>query len=263
MSPTTPTSPNILPPRRPRLRSVLAAGLTAAAATALSSCTAELLTAGALVTTSAAGSEFLPVHDASNLPPEKEPVATAVRHIHEVTFDSGEPELTADQRRQLDGFVARRAPGYATRLYVEAGPAGDRVSRRRADLVAVHLGRHGLDATIVPGVVPVSTAGVNVVAASHVVTLPACPDWTSEPGNTWSNQPHSNWGCANASNLGMMVADPGHLNEGAPYQPLDGEYATLAIQRYQRGEIRELAPEDVGVTQAQQKVNNSGGGGDS
>ena len=249
-------------PSFPRRRQATALSLGAAAlAAALAGCTGpEMLATTALVATVSSGPSFLPVADYNDgLTSPKAPLANPVRHVHQVQFQTGDESLGATEAELLDRFVRRLAPRYGNHLFIEAGGGGNGVGARRADLVAAYLSRQGYRAAIHSSDErPVSRNAVNVVVASHMVTLPGCPDWTAEPGNTFSNQPHSNWGCATASNLGMMVADPGHLNEGAPYRPLDGEQSVLAIQRYRKGEVRELSPEDVGVTQAQQKNGEDG-----
>ena len=51
------------------------------------------------------------------------------------------------------------------------------------------------------------------------VILPGCPDWSRDPGFDPRNLPLSNLGCANAYNLGLMVADPGDLAPRRPTSP--------------------------------------------
>lgn len=229
-------------------------------AISLGACTGtEMLATTAMVATTASGPSFLPIADYNEVPPLKAPVVSPVRHVHQVHFPGDDDSLSASEAELVDRFVRRLAPSYGDHLFVELGSNPTSLSRRRADMVTAYLSRLGYRAGIsASDDRPVSRDTLNVVVASHLVTLPGCPDWTSPPGNTFSNLPHSNWGCATASNLGMMVADPGHLNEGRAFEPIDGEYAVRAIQRYRNDEIKELAPEDVGVTQAQQKVGEDG-----
>ena len=40
---------------------------------------------------------------------------------------------------------------------------------------------------------------------------------------------------------------------------MDGAFAVLAIQRYQKGETTPLSPEDIGTIESQQKTGQSGG----
>ena len=55
-------------------------------------------------------------------------------------------------------------------------------------------------------------------------------------------------GCSTNANLGQMVADPLDLQQGRPAGAADGEAASLSIQRYRRGETRELENSELGVT---------------
>jgi pilus assembly protein CpaD len=53
----------------------------------------------------------------------------------------------------------------------------------------------------------------------------------------------SNLGCANAVNLGLMVADPADLVTGAPTAPADATREAEAIVRYRTDKVRQLDPE--------------------
>ena len=75
--------------------------------------------------------------------------------------------------------------------------------------------------------------------ASEVV-LPGCPDWTRDPGYDPLNLPLSNLGCANAVNLGLMVADPGDLARTVPTSPADGTREAEAIARYRTDKVKQL-----------------------
>jgi hypothetical protein len=45
-------------------------------------------------------------------------------------------------------------------------------------------------------------------------------------------------GCANAANLGAMVADPGDVEHGKELAPADGERAALGVVEYQGGKAK-------------------------
>ena len=47
---------------------------------------------------------------------------------------------------------------------------------------------------------------------------------------------------ATATNLGMMVADPGHLVRGAPVGPGDGEMLAKGVQEYRSGKADKGSP---------------------
>jgi pilus assembly protein CpaD len=96
---------------------------------------------------------------------------------------------------------------------------------------------------------------VVVSVGRYVVTLPVCPDWSKPEADDYTNTPPSNFGCANASNLGRMVANPADLVHGTPLGPADGDFAARGIQRYRAGEI------DNSIKPELSTVNRSASGG--
>ena len=127
----------------------------------------------------------------------------------------------------LEEFLARIDAGYGDRVTIVAEPW-------RAEPVAARLRRLGLAPVIRNGDKP------ELIVGRHIVTPPACPDWTSQPQADWTNRPPSQFGCATAANLGLMVADPGDLVQGRPAPLWDGDAATLAVQRYRTGKTKAL-----------------------
>jgi pilus assembly protein CpaD len=73
-----------------------------------------------------------------------------------------------------------------------------------------------------------------------VVALPACPDWTGEPGANTDNRQLRNWSCSTAVNLGMMIADPSDLLLGRNPGYADGEYLARSVELYRKGRTRDL-----------------------
>ena len=70
--------------------------------------------------------------------------------------------------------------------------------------------------------------------------MPGCPNWTRDPGFDPLNLPLSNLGCANAFNLGLMVADPADLASTLPTSPSDGTREAEAIARYRTDKVKQL-----------------------
>lgn len=85
---------------------------------------------------------------------------------------------------------------------------------------------------------PVAPHVVTTADGRSVVLPPACSDWSQPSAANPANHPTGALGCANAHNLGLMIAEPADLVRGRAATAADGEAATLAIQRYRRGEIR-------------------------
>jgi len=72
-----------------------------------------------------------------------------------------------------------------------------------------------------------------------VLTVPGCPDWTKPTRVNFSNSVHSNFGCADAANLGAMLANPADAWFGRKPGAADGA-AAAAIERYRAGETKPL-----------------------
>ena len=217
----------------------------------------------------AANPDQLPLEDFSNVPEAREPRADLVQYSHDVAFSAGETRLTNGQRLRLDVFLARLEAGYGDRFYVVAGrgrkgapkQAAARLAERRRLAVMAFLElrklrvlslrtEFGIDA-------PVGEA-VKVIVRRYVVTLPGCPDWTGRPGVTYDNAISSNFGCATATNLGLMVADPGDIVAGRHPGLMDGEFVARSIERYRRGETTPLEGDEASTAQTEPT-----GGGDS
>jgi pilus biogenesis lipoprotein CpaD len=86
---------------------------------------------------------------------------------------------------------------------------------------------------------------VELILERHLVTLPACPDWSRQSGTDFSNQPHSNFGCATQTNLGLMVAEPKDLVRGRTLAPADGVHQAEGVVRYRTGKVVELQEVEV------------------
>lgn len=196
-------------------------------------------------------------------PPAKRLKLQAVDHAHWVAFAGNRSDLLVSEAERLNEFLALRARAARYTVYV----APDRttpatVGEGRGETVAAYLESQGYHTRLLPEAMSAEGDGrVRVVVRSYTITLPGCPDWTADPSHSFDNTVHSNWGCANATNLGLMVADPGDLARGRPSGPADGELLTKRIRDYRKGETKALDPEDVGTTQSQQKAGSGGGGG--
>lgn len=89
------------------------------------------------------------------------------------------------------------------------------------------------------------------------LTLPGCPDWTKPTRVNYSNSVHSNFGCADAANLGAMLANPADALFGRKPGAADGAISAAAIQRYRAGETKPL------LNSASAPTETTGGGEDS
>jgi pilus assembly protein CpaD len=236
------------------------------ACTSLSGCVNELMLAYF-----GASSLYLYTHpeateeDWSEVRTQREPQAEMVQYRHDVEFSPGEFTMSPAEGQRLSSFLTRVDVGYGDTVVMMAEPAegagfdtASRLTERRAATVSDFLAINRIDARDLlnrVGESPTANNAVTVVVRRHVVALPACPDWTDNPGDNSSNQTSSNWSCATATNLGLMVADPGDLARGRDPGYADGERQAMSIENYRKGETAPLR-DDV----ATQDTFEAGGG---
>lgn len=175
--------------------------------------------------------------------PRKQLKVDRVHYSHDVQFAAGDDRLPVAERERLDSFLAHAHVDRTDKVYVNVEPDGQRVTDRRISTVAAFLKLRGLKPAV-----PITGFGegedradtVKVVVERYLVTLPGCPDWTSDVSDTFNNDVHSNYGCATASNLGMMVANPEDLVRGRKLGPADGDYLRVSIENYKAGKTKPL-----------------------
>lgn len=196
-------------------------------------------------------------------PPQAQAEPTEYAHL--VGFATDRAELSRGEAARLRQFLAGLPPdrrltarvvGHADRRAEAA--YNDGLSTRRAETVAGMLRASGIapvTITLVPMGERLATAGagdptglardrqLEVLVATASAILPGCPDWSRDPGQDPRNEPLSNLGCANAVNLGLMVADPNDLLSGHPTGPADAIREAEAILRYRTDKVKQLDAE--------------------
>lgn len=186
---------------------------------------------------------------------------------HSVYFETDRAELTGAQRDRLLAFLASAQPSEGDTLRIE-GHADERatdlynldLASQRIQTVTSFLreqGYAGVEVTTaaygeaapaVPGAGPDAwqrNRRAELILERHLVTLPACPDWSRQSGTDFANLPHSNFGCATQTNLGLMVAEPRDLLRGRTLAPADGIHQAEGIVRYRTGKVVELQEERI------------------
>ena len=148
----------------------------------------------------------------------------------QLAFATGSAYLTPGELRKLDGWVLSGNIRPADRVTVSAaGTPG--LAEQRAAAVSRELLRYGIvTQTLALDAVPANHAIVSV--GRYAVTLPTCPNWSQSLSYDFTNALTSNYGCANATNLGLMVASPADLVSGRPLTGTAAQPAAAAVQRY-------------------------------
>jgi pilus assembly protein CpaD len=114
-------------------------------------------------------------------------------------------------------------------------------SQSLAEQRVTAISRELLAYGIVADTSPLETAPANhaiVGIGRYAVTLPPCPNWSQSLSADFTNAFTSNYGCANATNLGLMVASPADLVSGRTLGPADGQPAVMAVQRYLNDKVK-------------------------
>jgi len=147
-----------------------------------------------------------------------------------IAFAGGSDRLAAGEAARLDRLVLAGNIRPADRITIAAsGPPG--LAERRAAAISRELLRYGIVAqTLTLDTVPTNRAAVSI--GRYAVTLPTCPNWSQSLSYDFTNAFTSNYGCANATNLGMMVASPADLAGGRPFSGPDAVPAISAVERY-------------------------------
>ncbi len=160
-------------------------------------------------------------------------------------FESRSAALAEDTKAELVTFLERNYSGPDDLILVNPGKTvgGKRpLFEARGRAVQNFLSDLGYVSEVVPS--NVKDENFVVVAVEHYdVRLPACPDWRKNPPLT--NGVWSNHGCADAVNLGLMLADPRDMVTGRELGPMDGTTAASAVERYRKGEVKELEAEET------------------
>jgi pilus assembly protein CpaD len=154
----------------------------------------------------------------------------------ELAFAGGSARLSPGEAARLDRLVLAGNIRPADRVLVAAGgPPG--LAERRAAAVSGELLRYGIVAqTLALDTVPVNRAIVSV--GRYAVILPPCPNWSESLQWEFTNAFMSNYGCANATNLGLMVASPADLISPRPFTGIDGMPAVSAVERYLNDRVK-------------------------
>jgi pilus assembly protein CpaD len=192
----------------------------------------------------------------ATLPPSPWPDAMLKEHRHNVRFAAASAELSASEAAELEAFLGDLPQHQRLSILVlgHVGGASDpALSSRRMRHVAELVTASGRGEPAMASLDEPRPAGRTVngraVADDHRVEirvsfyqarLPACPDWSRPPEGNARNLPLSNLSCANAVNLGLMVADPLDLVHGRELAPADGIREAEAIARYRADKVKQL-----------------------
>jgi pilus assembly protein CpaD len=172
-----------------------------------------------------------------------------------LVFLPGSDQLAPGQSARLQQLAlsGRMSPSDRVTISPSGGPL---LQEQRVEAISSELLRYGIAAAVSPlAGVPRDRAILTI--GRYMVTLPACPNFSQYPASDFTNARTSNFGCANASNLGLMVANPADLVAGRDLAYADGLPAVSAITRYQTDKVK--LPESAAGATALAPSSSAGG----
>lgn len=149
------------------------------------------------------------------------------------------PDGSGADIAMMPGFLEeynRRARS-AMRVQVPANPTPR--DQQAAEMLLTWLADRGVETVVVPSVMadlPPTDGYVSLSYDAYVAVVPNCGDWSGETGFNPGNLPHSNFGCAYQRNIGLMLSDPGDLEQARPTGPPDAARQRLIVEQYRVGQ---------------------------
>jgi pilus assembly protein CpaD len=173
-----------------------------------------------------------------------EPHLYGSQRVLTIAFAPGSARLAASQAGRLAQFVRNGDIRPADR--VEIAAAGrDTLAQGRVAAIAREFLRYHIVATSRP-LVGVPRNDALVLIGRYAVMLPPCPNWSKSAATDFTNETSSNFGCADAINLGTMVANPADLAGGRMLGAASGKTAVSAVDRYLSDQVTPLITTDLG-----------------
>ena len=177
-------------------------------------------------------------------PPDNQVETVSFEHV--VDFPSISPQPDQPEQRRLRDFVIVSSLSAADTIILEGArtEGGTYSQRTEGQITALRdmLADMGLPSyTAAPTAVSRVRAvdQVVIVVTRSVAVIPNC----ESPHRSVGDRPDYSFGCANNAALGLMVADPRDLSKGRSLDPADGEKASLALQKYRKGEEENIKVE--------------------
>ena len=159
-----------------------------------------------------------------------------------VNFAPGTGHLDAVQLTALKEMVAAGRRAQRDEFVVVSDGSGGAAQRMRAQRVAQSLSESGARwvTTSVEPAMAMGPSSVVVVRSEYVIANNRCPNYS--PASTWNPNETAmpGFGCADAYNMGQMLARPRDAAVGRSPGPADGTVNAEAVARYREGKVRPL-----------------------
>jgi pilus biogenesis lipoprotein CpaD len=154
-------------------------------------------------------------------------------------FAPGSARLDPSQESQVRALVADRH-GQRDEFVIVTDGSGGQMQQSRAAHVASQLSQAGarwVSASVEPSMAR-GPDRVVVVRSAYRIGERNCPSYT--PSTIWNpnESDRAGFGCADAYNMGQMLARPRDAAIGRSPGPADGQVNAEAVQRYREGRVR-------------------------
>lgn len=159
-----------------------------------------------------------------------------------INFAPGASQLDAAQVNGLKAMVAAGRRAQRDEFAVVSDGSGGLVQRTRAQRVAQSLsdaGAHWVTTAVEPAMA-MGPNSVVVVRSEYLIASNRCPNYL--PAAMWNPNEAAmpGFGCADAYNMGQMLARPRDAAVGRSPGPADGTVNAEAVARYREGRVRPL-----------------------
>jgi pilus assembly protein CpaD len=170
------------------------------------------------------------------------------QHTVMIAFAPGSGGLSGREAWYLEQLLRDGNIRPADRVEIAAAGAPG-LAQSRVASISRELLRYGVvaKARLLAGVPPDHAL---IVIGQYAVTSSPCPNWSKSPATDFTNEPSSDFGCADAINLGMIVASPADLAGGRALGAAAGKPAVSAMDRYLNDRVTPLVATDLGVAPA-------------
>ena len=157
-----------------------------------------------------------------------------------VGFAPSRGQLDAGQLRELRAMVAEGQRAQRDEFVVVTDGSGGPIQAARAETVRQGLARAGAR-WVGTAIEPAMAMGPNqvvVVRSEYRIGTRDCPNFGS--GTQWNpnESQMTNFGCANAYNMGQMLARPRDASVGRDPGAADATVNSAAVQRYREGKVK-------------------------
>lgn len=180
-----------------------------------------------------------------------------------VNFAPGVNRLDPGQANELKAMVAVGRRAQRDEFVVVTDGSGGPLQNLRAQQVRASLANAGASwvGTSVEPAMAMGPDRVVVVRSEYRLGERNCPNYNPTGISNTNEGLQTGFGCADAYNMGQMLARPRDAAIGRDAGPADGQVAAEAIQRYREGKVRQAYSSSGGASSSAGGASGGGSGG--